>query len=669
MKRTWTWTACAGLALAAAACDGKFSNLVNTATTVATTATSGLAQPAAAVDIGGPLYPPAEVPPASQVPAASQPQADAITVPSCQVTVPYSENVPSKNDGRLLAICTTLEPGDETRYPAADIIEVKTGSEVRKFRRLREGDTVKRGQLVGMLDDQIAQANMEVAAANKKAANLICDASLGMLAKSEQVVQIYMDTGKATSKVEKAKAEMEYAQAKRYLADAEGSRDKAVAEEKKARVQLEEHELRASIDGHIKTIYRKPGESVKALEPVLQVQSLDKLRVEGLMDVQYVPLLPNVRGKKVLIETAIQLAPMQELDGHLQPVTAVAVSKDANAPLIVSASEDRTVRVWDRATKQQKLMYTHPVAVRAVACTGPKSEANLILSGADDGYGRLFNLDEAGTDKAVRELKGRHTGRITSVAFSPDGQHCATADDKTIIIWNVTTGEKMYSFASDHKGPISAIQFTPMAKLVTVAKDRSIKVWSLGERAAKHDFTIDHRAGHVNNLGVSPDGTRILFDQDRELHIFNMLERRTEGVLPMTNDASNFNGFALFSPDARLILAGGTADNPLQIWRTPAAGADRGYLAARLGVGAGMPTTGAFAPNGGFAAVGTTDNKVLVFARPAEGDLSRQIEGIVTYLDRSIESTDRKVKIWAEVAKPGDFLIPGDTVMMVIPPQ
>ena len=45
----------------------------------------------------------------------------------------------------------------------------------------------------------------------------------------------------------------------------------------------------------------------------------------------------------------------------------MAVSNDPKAPLIVSASEDGTVRVWERATRHQRREYRHPYAVRAVA--------------------------------------------------------------------------------------------------------------------------------------------------------------------------------------------------------------------------------------------------------------------------------------------------------------
>ena len=113
--------------------------------------------------------------------------------------------------------------------------------------------------------------------------------------------------------------------------------------------------------------------------------------------------------------------------------------------------------------------------MRAVACTTKTANENLCLTGADDGVPRLYNLDtlapawkDGETPKA--EFNGRHTGQIVSVAFAPNGKYCATADNRDIILWDVTTGEQKYKFAPHHKAPITYIQFTPQCALVSEAR-------------------------------------------------------------------------------------------------------------------------------------------------------------------------------------------------------
>jgi WD40 repeat protein len=355
----------------------------------------------------------------------------------------------------------------------------------------------------------------------------------------------------------------------------------------------------------------------------------------------------------------------------LQPVRAVAVSKDPKRPLIVSASEDRTVRLWDRQ-EGQKAVLPHPVAVRAVACTPPGAESNLCLSGADDGIARIWDLDSPEPAKAVRELKNRHSSRIISAAFAPDGKTCATADDKEIYLWDVASGDMKYRFPAQHRGQITNIQYTPQSKLLSVARDHSLCLWRLGEKGATPDKVIDYRSGDVSVLGASPDGQSVLFDQDRALHVLSLGDatfQKTEGVLPAPSDASQFATFAIFSPDGHDILAGGTADNPLQLWKAPAPGV-RAHLIRRLAAGpTSAPTCAAFAPDGSFAVTGTQDDKVIVWRVPPENETKQELSGVLSFTSSAMDAADNKVRIWADVANASNSrLLAGETVTLVIPP-
>jgi WD40 repeat protein len=418
--------------------------------------------------------------------------------------------------------------------------------------------------------------------------------------------------------------------------------------------------------------YRKPGESVKELEPVAEVRNNDKPRVEGMLEVQDLPplALAKFAGKtlKVVIEPALQFGSNVELPGHLQAVRAVAVSKDPRRPLIVSGGEDKTARVWDRLSKQQQANLEHPMPVRAVACTPPTAETNLCLTGADDGIARLWDLDNLAAGKPLREMKSRHLGKIVCAAFAPDGKTCVTADETEIYLWDVGSGDLKYRFPKQHRGPITYVQYTPQAKLVSEARDRSMCVWKLGEKGAAPETVVEHRSGGVPVLGVSPDGQRVLFDQERELDVLTLPDKRNEGTMAAPSEASQFSTFALFSPDGRLVLAAGTADNPLQLWKAPTPGV-RGHLLRRLAPGPrSVPTCAAFAPDGSFAVTGSEDNKVQVWEMPPKAIIDRQITGTVTFLDTSIDAADRKARVWADLDNlEGVKLLPGDTVTLVIP--
>src|SRR5262249_5205281 len=220
---------------------------------------------------------------------------------------------------------------------------------------------------------------------------------------------------------------------------------------------LKMHEIRAAIDGTIKVIYKNSqGDAVKPLEAIMQIQNPGRLRVEGLLDVQEAFKLKE--GMPVIVEASRPEPPRLILSGHLRPVTCVAVSK-GKRPVIVSGSEDETLRVWDSATGRTWLVRLNRVA-RAAGCTPPGSEHNLVLFGCADGTAGLLDLDKISPDAAARDLAERHQKAINGVAFSPDGERCATcSDDRTICLWKTETGELLYRLPAVHRNAVTSVQF------------------------------------------------------------------------------------------------------------------------------------------------------------------------------------------------------------------
>jgi WD40 repeat protein len=230
--------------------------------------------------------------------------------------------------------------------------------------------------------------------------------------------------------------------------------------------------------------------------------------------------------------------PVQLLRGHLHEITAVAMSKKGE---IVSASEDKTVRVWDGANGTLKRVLHHSAPVRAVTCKPPGTDSNLCLTAGQDGVARLYDLDTS-NDLPVAELRGGHAGPITCVAFSPQGRWCATGgEDRAICLWDSATA-KLQRFAGSqrsvaagagneaggHRGAVTWLAFLSARRLVSAGNGKMLLVWDLNEDGARvrAPSVIDRRGGDVAALGVSPADQAVLFDYGRELRVLTVPDKR-----------------------------------------------------------------------------------------------------------------------------------------------
>ncbi|KKP07235.1 hypothetical protein THAR02_00665 [Trichoderma harzianum] len=125
---------------------------------------------------------------------------------------------------------------------------------------------------------------------------------------------------------------------------------------------------------------------------------------------------------------------IKTLEGHQGRVNSVAFSP--NSWLIASASDDKTIRLWEINTGECIEEFKgHGDKVNAVAFSHDSSS---ILSGSHDKTIRLWCID---TGKCVRTFEG-HDFPVISVVFSHDSSFAAsTSLDSVIWLWRIDTSE------------------------------------------------------------------------------------------------------------------------------------------------------------------------------------------------------------------------------------
>lgn len=485
-------------------------------------------------------------------------------------------------------------------------------------------------------------------------------------------------------------------------------REAAQKELEKARVVLESHTIRTALGGEIVKVYKRNGESVKQAEPLFRIARCDALRVEGLCKVQQAGLIRV--GMKALLEPELRGEQMTELLGHTAGVNAVAVSAEGRR--IASASDDRSVILWSWPQGARLAAFLHPAEATAVAIAGH----GVLLTGCADGQGRLWKIDHPSAPPVP--LSQTHEGAIRATAFNADGSLCATGgEDKRIGIWDAVTGQHLYWLQGDdafsaHQGTVTSLSFAPDGCLISAGRDNTVKVWRViksSPRSAGAEgsgvrgeliASYAGRSGETTDLGVSPDGHRLLFDMGEELRI---LER--EGgtcIASLRNQKQGrFQNFARFSPSGNLLLTA-ASNGRLQLWRAPASAAQtqffrQGYahgfqrgslfaLTAEPGIaglgsaflagphspaprlwqlpaqevrhfvapGGSTIQCGVFAPDESVIFTGGSDKAVRVWAVPPESVWRQPLEARITYVGSQIERGADMVRIRAEIDNPLD---------------
>ncbi|MFO0799921.1 MAG: efflux RND transporter periplasmic adaptor subunit [Gemmataceae bacterium] len=611
------------------------------------------------VDVGAPLY---ATKPDKKLELAPFTGREPLIVPNCTVQYEDRQMVSAEVDGtiELLAVRDDAIPAGDVNlvYHPRDLaglkqvtVKGKDGKDeviydpselakLPKYRRLKEGDTVKAGQLITMLDDQLFQARKKAALASKAAADTVIEsANEGVKLTLEKLVltkKARADGG--SSRGDELQDQITLTRFQENLAQAGQTIAKSISELEEAQVMILKHRIYSRINGTVRAKSKHPAEFVKAGEKILEIQGTDQVRLEGFLDVQYAGLVR--RGMTVTVEPAIPSAPTKTLPLHKAAVTGLAVSSDPQRPIVVSVSADGTGRAWDATTPNgAAVSLTHPVAVRSVACS-PAGVPAVAVTGADDGKLRVFDVSKAdGIPSDGKELEKAHAAAVGAIAFSPDGKFLATAAGRDVWVWDATAWKHLYSLsANEHRDAVTSLQFTPQGTLVTASRDRSLKVWKLGAEKAAVTRTIDHRTGAVDVLGVSSDGSRVVFDHDKNrLDLLCLADRQTAGTVQNVGPTATFAALAVFNRDDSLLLtAGGEGElkGGLQVWTVPPAGG-RAAEAARLFTPGRVAVTAAeFSPTAQhkFLAVGTERGTVHLWTAPAT---RKAYTGTVEYVDAS----------------------------------
>ena len=208
-----------------------------------------------------------------------------------------------------------------------------------------------------------------------------------------------------------------------------------------------------------------------------------------------------------------------------------------------STHGDGRLSLWTYASPVQLRQLAHGGAVYAAVMN---SDGTMLVTGGADRTVRIWN---AATGQQRFSMSG-HTAPVHAVAMSPDGSLIvSSAADKTVRLWDATGGRQLKQLAT-FPSTMYAVAFHPLGKLVAVAgSDR--KVHLIDVLSGSVARTMEGHTDYVHCVRFSPKGDRLLsYGYAAELRVWD-----TETGNPVWDDRiGRIGNYADYSREGTQVL-------------------------------------------------------------------------------------------------------------------
>lgn len=175
---------------------------------------------------------------------------------------------------------------------------------------------------------------------------------------------------------------------------------------------------------------------------------------------------------------------IRRIYGHEGGVTAVLGLQGFR---VISGGRDGTIKVWDIERGEELQRAAGGLGEIELLVLSPDSSK--LLSGHKTGKAALWDLESL----SVVQRFARHSESISAACFSRDGKMvCTGSDDETARVWDTASGKELYAFGG-HQFSVYTVCFSFDGKNLITTGNRTVNIWDLstGEKYRKVEIKGD----------------------------------------------------------------------------------------------------------------------------------------------------------------------------------
>ena len=162
----------------------------------------------------------------------------------------------------------------------------------------------------------------------------------------------------------------------------------------------------------------------------------------------------------------------------------------------------------------------------------------------------------------AQQVLSDHTSPVNALVLLPDNRRLISAGaDKTILLWDITTGEVLQSW-SDQTSFVNALHLSPdETTLYSGTADGALQAWNLADGSQRWQYTL--HAGALNTLAMSPDGqTLVSGGADGRVYV---LEANSGNAVHTISAHQGAVNTVAITADGQHIISGGS-DRDIRTW-------------------------------------------------------------------------------------------------------